>query len=170
MADIAFLISAVVTVLCALIIVTRKNPIYSIIFMLPFFLAMSVIFVLLQAAFLAAIQIFIYGGAILVLFLFVVMLINLKSSELRDDFSLWPYVWASLGVGMFAGAVGFFINGGMTRKLAMAFEAPAKNPFLGSCESLAAPLLKEHLVPFEVVSVLIFVALLGAVILSKKRV
>ena len=170
MKDIVFLISAIISVVCAIIIVSRKNPVYAVFFMLPFFLAITVIFVLLQAAFLAAIQMFIYGGAILVLFLFVIMLINLKPAELRDDFSLRPYTLASIGVGMLAGALALFISQGVSPKLELAFKTPVLNVVFGSIESLASPLFKQELVPFELVSVLIVVAILGAVMLSKKQI
>src|SRR3954462_8725892 len=96
--DFVFIVAAVVCALSALAIVSQKNPVYSVVYMLPFFLGMTMIFVLLQATFLAAIQMIVYGGAILVVFLFVIMLINLKPEELRDDFAFRPYLFTTVGI------------------------------------------------------------------------
>src|SRR5260221_3440545 len=96
--DFLFTISAVVCIASAILIVSQKNPVYAVVYMLPFFLGMTMIFVLLQATFLAAIQMIVYGGAILVVFLFVIMLINLKPEELRDDFAFGPYLFTTVGI------------------------------------------------------------------------
>jgi NADH-quinone oxidoreductase subunit J len=174
MTDIVFVISAVVCVVSAIFIVSQKNPVYSVVYMLPFFLAMTLIFVLLQATFLAAIQMIVYGGAILVLFLFVIMLINLKPEELKDDFALVPYTAASIAVGILAGLFVLFVRHGVTPSMETAFRQPVdvkpESGVFGTIESLAYPLFKYELVPFELASVLIIVAILGAVLLSKKRV
>src|SRR5260221_8024705 len=110
--DFLFTISAVVCIASAILIVSQKNPVYSVVYMLPFFLAMTVIFVLLQATFLAAIQMIVYGGAILVIFLFVIMLINLKPEELKDDFKFAPYALTAFCVGMLAYVICFFARHG----------------------------------------------------------
>jgi len=181
MYDLVFLIAAAVCVVSAIFIVSQKNPVYSVVYMLPFFLGMTTIFVLLSATFLAAIQMIVYGGAILVVFLFVIMLINLRPEELRDDFSLWPFLFATIGVGAFAGITMRLIRGGSTSAMEAAFANPqleikhgvgegALTTSFGSIQDIAMPLFKQHLVPFELASVLIVVAILGAVMLSKKKV
>ncbi|MCY3018956.1 MAG: NADH-quinone oxidoreductase subunit J [Planctomycetota bacterium] len=167
--DIIFLVSALVCVASAVAIVSRKNPVYSVVYMLPLFLGMTTIFVLLQATFLAAVQMIVYGGAILVLFLFVLMLINLKPEELRDDFSLVPRVLTTLGAAMLAGVIAVFARRGSTDGLHHAFARDVDAAF-GSVGSLATPLFKELVVPFELASVLIVVAIVGAVLLAKKKV
>lgn len=189
MLDIVFGISALVSVVSAMLIVTRRNPVYSVLFMLPFFLALTILFVMLQAPFLAAIQMIVYGGAILVVFLFVIMLINQRPEELREDFS-WPvFLSASVLTGMLGGALALFVSRGASAEMEAAFQkdvppvlaaAPAVKDALekgghaqivfGSVESLAAPLFKTELVPFELASILIVVAILGAVLLAKKKV
>ena len=172
MTDIAFTICAVFCVLSSILIVTQKNPVYSVVYMLPFFLAMTVIFVLLQATFLAAIQMIVYGGAILVVFLFVIMLINLKPDELKNDFSLWPWVLSWFAVGALGGIFVMFASHGVTAAMEQNFAAPTdtRSGIFGSIGSVAMPLFKEHMVPFELASILIVVAILGSVLLSKKRV
>jgi len=172
--DIVFVISALVLIVTAICIVSQKNPVYSVVFMLPFFLAMTTIFVLLQATFLAAIQMIVYGGAILVVFLFVIMLINLQPDELRDDFSLVPYTVTSVAIGMLGAMIVLFIRYGVTAGMEDAFAGKIQSDksgiVFGSIESLAIPLFRFQMVPFELASVLIVVAILGAVLLSKKRV
>jgi NADH-quinone oxidoreductase subunit J len=167
--DVVFVISALVCAVSAVAIVSRRNPVYSVVYMLPFFLGMTTIFILLQATFLAAIQMIVYGGAILVLFLFVLMLINLKPEELKGDFAAAPYALASLGAAMLAAALGFFGCAGASSGMQEAFARPA-DASLGSVAGLAGPLFKLMLVPFELVSILIVAALVGAVLLSKKRI
>src|SRR5260221_3905472 len=119
--DFLFTISAVVCIASAILIVSQKNPVYSVVYMLPFFLGMTALFVLLQATFLAAIQMIVYGGAILVVFLFVIMLINLKPEELRDDWSWSSYILPALGVGLLCGAFAVFIQHGTSGEMEQAF-------------------------------------------------
>src|SRR5437764_6886287 len=121
--DFVFIVAGAVCAFSALAIVSQKNPVYSVVYMLPFFLGMTTLFVLLQATFLAAIQMIVYGGAILVVFLFVIMLINLRPEELRDDFSLSSYVFPAFAVGMLGGALLVFIQRGTTGAMETAFAA-----------------------------------------------
>lgn len=173
--DIVFILSALLAVLSAAAIVTRRNPVYSVVCMLPFFLAMTTLFVLLNAAFLAAIQMIVYGGAILVVFLFVIMLINLKPEELRDDFTVASYLLSSAGAGMLFWVLYQFVNGGTNMEMQAAFAKPLETArehgaVFGSIESIAYPLFEKQMVPFELASILIVVATLGAVLLAKKRI
>ena len=185
--DFVFIVAAVVCALSALAIVSQKNPVYSVVYMLPFFLGMTTLFVLLQATFLAAIQMIVYGGAILVVFLFVIMLINLKPEELKDDFSAIPWTLTTIGAAMLGAAITVFVRRGVEPTVAShvvdaagtsqqvadnlntAFALPL-DPSFGTVNSIAAPLFKNQVVPFELASVLIVVAILGAVLLSKKKV
>lgn len=176
MQQFAFLLSAVVCVVSALFIVTRKNPVYSVLFMLPFFLGMALLFVLLSAPFLAAMQLMVYGGAILVVFLFVIMLINLRPEELKDDFGMASWAAPAVCVGLLGGTLLCFALVGIPADSALekGFAAPVagyeEGPAFGSLNSLSLPLFRLFLAPFELVSLLIVVAILGAVMLSKKKV
>lgn len=183
--DIVFLASASVCLISALLMVTQRNPVYSVVYMLPLFLGMTTIFWLLSATFLAAMQMMVYGGAILVVFLFVIMLINLRPDEIKDDFG-----WLSWGLpGGAAGVLWGIISGyvlqaaeasskvavfnGKTESLTSAFLIPVaerEGHVFGSIENIAMPLFKQYVVPFEVASILICVAILGAVLLSKRRI
>lgn len=174
MVDIVFILSALLCLASAMTIVTRKNPVYAVIFMLPFFIGMAVLFVLLSAPFMAAMQMMVYGGAILVVFLFVIMLINLRPEELQDDFNFTAYIVSALAGGFMGGLILSFALKGISSGMSSAFEHPLKpgegQPAFGSIESLAKPLFQVHLIPFEMISILIVVALLGAVVLAKKRI
>ena len=179
MTDLVFILAAAVAVLSGIAIVSRKNPVYSVVFMLPFFLAMTTLFVLLDATFLAAIQMIVYGGAILVVFLFVIMLINLRPEELRDDFKLSSYFWATFGAGLLVGVLALFVSRGVSPQMETAFtqkeiaeraEPDGKPTAFGTAENIAQPLFVKQMVPFELASILITVATLGAVLLSKKKV
>jgi NADH-quinone oxidoreductase subunit J len=186
-----FLFSACLCLLSACAMVTRKNPVYAVLWMMPFILGMAILFVLLSAPFLAAMQVMVYGGAILVLFLFVIMLINLRPEELKDDFAIGTYFFPAILGGLLGGLIFSFALWGIPAEMEEAFslsarpslarsdlttppEDPARPipgpaaPF-GSLSSFGQPLFTRFLVPFELVSVLILVALLGVVILAKKR-
>ncbi|MGD0093033.1 MAG: NADH-quinone oxidoreductase subunit J [Planctomycetota bacterium] len=167
--DAVFAASAAVCTVSAVAAVSRKNPVYAVVFMLPFFLGLTTIFVLLEAPFLAAVQMIVYGGAILVLFLFVLMLINLRPEELREDFAPWPWGLAAFAAALLAGVLFVFSRAGAGAGQSEAFRSAPGFEF-GSAASLGGPLFKQFLVPFELVSVLIVAAIFGAVLLSKKRV
>jgi NADH-quinone oxidoreductase subunit J len=95
--DFVFGICAVVTVVSALLVVTRRNPVYSAFWLLPVFLALAIIFVMLLAPFMAAMQVLVYGGAIIVVFLFVIMLLNLGPEDLVSEGGIGRYV-AGFGI------------------------------------------------------------------------
>ena len=186
MSDLAFVVAAFVCLVSACAIVSQKNPVYSVVCMLPFFIGMAVLFVLLQAPFMAAMLMLVYGGAILVLFLFVIMLINLRPEELKDDLTLLSYGSAAILGGLLGGFLLSLVKEGVPAEseLARQFSQPI-GPIsaeelregvvqkgaavFGSAESLSVPLFQQYVVPFELVSILIVVAILGAVMLAKKK-
>ena len=170
-----FLLAGATSFISACVLVSRRNPVYSVIFMLPFFLGLTVIFVLLSAPFLAAMQMMVYGGAILVVFLFVIMLINLRPEELKSDFSTSSYLLPAALAGLLGALVlGFVLTGipsdsPLEEAFARKVEAAASAPPFGSIGNLSLPLFQQFLVPFELVSLLIAVAILGVVVLAKKK-
>jgi NADH-quinone oxidoreductase subunit J len=97
------------------------------------------------------------------------MLINLKPEELRDVFAPWRWAVTAFAAALLAGVLAVFVRAGVSAEQSAAFKFQADASF-GSTGSLGGPLIKQLLVPFELVSVLIVVAILGAVLLSKKRV
>lgn len=152
----------------ALLLVISRNPVHSTLYLIVTLFCISGLFALLNAHFLAVIQILIYAGAIMVLFLFVIMLLNLKSvkSEFEKLFSL-----KILGVGaaiLLLFEVVFLIGKGSS----MGLPGQASPELIalegGNTEIIGKLLFTVYLLPFEITSILLLVALIGAVVLAKK--
>lgn len=160
-----FLLTSVVTVASALLCVTRRNPVYSAVWLLISFLSFAVLYLSLAAPFLAAIHVLVYTGAILVLFLFVIMLLNLKSDELGEEYPLpTRLVLAGGASGLFGALVWPILH-----DPALAVPLGQTATSWGSVESVGMLLFEEYGLPFEVVSLLIIVAMFGAMVLSKRK-
>lgn len=160
-----FFYFAMVILASAILTITRRNPVHSILFMLLLFFHIAGVFVLLNAEFLAAVQIIVYAGAILILYLFVVMLLNVdrESSAARAN-RFWPWMVA-FGI-MIAGEIVLLISRGT-------FPADTGQPMLltgTGVKELGMVLYQKYLVPFEIASVILLVGLVGAVMLAKKDV
>ncbi len=158
-----FIYFAVVILASAILMITRRNPIHSVLFMLLLFFHIAGVFVLLNAEFLAAVQLIVYAGAILILYLFVVMLLNVdrESSAARAN-RFWPWM-AVFGV-LIAGEVMLLIARG-----SFPLEAEQSMRLAGSgVRELGIVLYQRYLVPFEIASVILLVGLVGAVMLAKK--
>jgi NADH-quinone oxidoreductase subunit J len=165
MNKIIFLYFALVIIVSALLTITRRNPVHSIMFMLLLFFHIAGVFVLLHAEFIAAVQLIVYAGAILILYLFVVMLLNVdKESSAARANRFWPWMIA-FGV-LIAGEIMLLISRG-------SFPAEADQPALlagTGVKELGTVLYQKYLVPFEIASVILLVGLVGAVMLAKKNV
>jgi NADH-quinone oxidoreductase subunit J len=164
--DPVFAAAAGVSVVAGIAMVTRKNPVYSAIMMLVCFLAFAVVYLKLHAPFLAAMHVLVYTGAILVLFLFVIMLLNLKPEEMGAEYPL-PVrcVIGLLSAGLFGLlALVMWKDESMGRPFP---EEPAAD--FGGIERTGHSLFNEYGLPFELISVLILVAIFGGVILAKKK-
>ncbi|HEY6011485.1 MAG TPA: NADH-quinone oxidoreductase subunit J [Nitrospirota bacterium] len=161
-----FLYFAAVILFSAVLMVTRRNPIHSVMFMLLLFFHIAGIFVLLNAEFLAAVQLIVYAGAILILYLFVVMLLNVdrEVTSPRGN-SYWPWM-AAFGV-LIAGEILLLIARG-------SFPGEAGKSMLPgaalSINALGEALYQKYLIPFEIASLILLVGLVGAVMLAKKNV
>ena len=148
----------------SLLVVTRKNPFHGVLWMLVLFVHIALLYLFLNAEFLAAIQIIIYAGAILVLFLFVVMLLNLRVEE-RDRRWSWPAGMVAAG-----GYAAFLI---IILKNISAFPQPGhytieKMQSEGNIMIIGKVLYTKYLLPFEITSLILLVAIIGAVVLTKK--
>jgi NADH-quinone oxidoreductase subunit J len=151
--------------------VTRKNPVASLLFLILTFFSLAAIYILLGAHFIGAIQVIVYAGAIMVLFLFTIMLLNLGhdyQSDIRGG--LWVIV-----AFIFAGTIGFAVWYATADKAAIVQMGGAKR-IAGSVDqmnavgAIAQPLFRDFAVPFELTSLLLLVAVIGAVLLAKRRV
>lgn len=174
MAEILFYVFAAVALGGAIGMVTRKNPIGSLLSLVLTLASLAAIFVLLDAHFLAAIQVIVYAGAIMVLFLFVIMLLNLGHDYHPD---IRGGLWAVLGFavsGLLGGLLAWRLGGtGDPVGMALAGGPEALQAMLeehNAVGAIAFPLFRDYLVPFEVTSVLLLVAIVGAIVLAKRRV
>jgi len=152
----------------AILVITTKDTVHSVLFLVLDFLFVAALYVLLQAPFLAAIQVLVYAGGIVVLYLFVVMLVNLKRPpEAHSD----PHRASKLGLGLAAAvllelaAIG--VNGYVNPPHAL---APAASiPVTGNTEQVGWMLYTSYLIPFEIASMLLLVAMIGAIVLAKRE-
>lgn len=163
--DPVFAVAATLAVGSSLIMVTRGNPVYSAVWLLVAFISMAVVFLALSAPFLAAIHVLVYTGAILVLFLFVIMLLNLKQDELGDEYPLL----ARLSVAGGCTALFAVLAIPISQEPTLWRELPAASPEYGTLESVGMALFTTYGLQFELVSVLIIVAMFGSMVLAKKR-
>jgi len=164
MGTFVFFYFAGIIVATAGMVVALKNPIYSALALLVMFFHVAGLFVTLHAEFLAIIQILVYAGAILVLYLFVVMLLNLKREV---HFHRQLLVGVFLGCVLFAEAVLLVWQGETTLGKSLPANTTLELPG-GNTESIGELLFSTYLFPFELASLILLVAMVGAVILTKK--
>lgn len=148
----------------ALMVVLSKNPIHSVLYLVLTFFAIAGHYVLLNAQFLAAVHIIVYAGAIMVLFLFVIMLLNLNK-ETEPHKSVWLKASAAVASGLL-----LLVLVGSLRNAEQMTATNAYNPSIGLIENLGQTLFHEFLLPFEVASILLLGAMVGAVMLGKKNI
>lgn len=166
MQDVIFYIFAALTLICGLLVVANpfsRNPVTSAMFLVLTIVSMAGLFLLLHAFFLAAVQVLVYAGAVIVLFLFVIMLLDLKEEE-RRKIKLAGLIAALLAVGAI-GAVFFKVFSSSAQQLTSGLPSPTLE---GSTASLGKILFTQYLLPFEILSVLLLVAMVGVILLSKK--
>jgi NADH-quinone oxidoreductase subunit J len=159
---IAFLILAVLTIGAALMVVLHRNPVYSALGLVSTLFLLAMFFIGLDAHLVAALQIIVYAGAIVVLFLFVIMLLNLQVEPRSTGGPLQVGI-AAVGGLLLAGV----ILAALHRVPPMA--APTVDAGFGGTAPLGERLFTAFLLPFELTSILLLVAIVGAVVLGKKR-
>ena len=147
-----------------LMVVLSKNPVHSVLYLVLTFFAIAGHYVLLNAQFLAAVHIIVYAGAIMVLFLFVIMLLNLNK-ETEPHKSVWLKASAAIASGLL-----LVVLVGSLKNAEMAQATNAFDPNVGLIENLGKTLFKDFLLPFEVSSILLLAAMVGAVMLGKKSI
>ena len=164
-----FYVFAAVAVVASLLVIAQRNPIYSVLLLIASFGALSGLYVLLDAPFVAVTQIVVYAGAIMVLFLFVVMLLNAPHEETDYDESVHPLrrpgpmrFGAALAAARVVELLGALTKGGGETG---AFPAAA----VSSVRAIGRSLFTDYAFAFEVTSVLILVAMVGAVVLARRE-
>ncbi len=153
---------AALSVVFALLMVFSRNPVHSVLYLILTFFAIAGQYVLLNAQFLAVVHIIVYAGAIMVLFLFVLMLLNLNKDTEPQKSAMWR-----LGVGISAGLLLVTMVGAM--KGSIAIQMPEQtNPKVGLVQNLGHVLFTDFVVPFEIAGILFLAAMVGAVMVGKK--
>ena len=159
--DSLFWFFSLAMLLCGVLVISSRNPVSSAMYLVALFVFMAGLFVLLGAFFLAAIQVLVYAGAVMVLFLFVIMLLNIQAQERRH------FRWLGLLGGLIvAGA--FIWELGIILKAPVVAREPGTADFGGGLEAVIKPLFRNYMLPFEVTALLLLVAMIGVVLLSKK--
>ena len=171
MTTIAFWLFSGVAILSAFLCITRRSPVASALWLVCTFFNIAALFVLLDAHFIAAAQVLVYAGAIMVLFLFVIMLLNLGRKGPGDMKGAWGRVVAVVAGAVLAGELIVLRLAVPPAALrlppgAIAGETRAR----GAVQAVAEPLFQAYLVPFEVASLMLLAAIVGAVVLAKRRV
>jgi NADH-quinone oxidoreductase subunit J len=164
MSLLSFAILAILALITALGVVLSKNAIYSALSLLAHFLTIALMYFALSAQFLGIVQVIVYAGAIVVLFLFVIMLIGGQITPVKHESrSRTRTAAVILGVLFLLGLL-FIVGKGMT-----GFPEPAGAPDGGSVQAVAGPLYTTYLLPFELASVLLLAGMLGGIVLAMKE-
>jgi NADH-quinone oxidoreductase subunit J len=160
-----FYLLSVLALVSAVLMITRRSPVVSVLYLILNFFSLAGLYLTLNAQFIAVIQIIVYAGAIMVLFLFVVMLLRL-GDETQFAEKLGPRKLVGIGLTIVLFAEIAYVIGfhGWDRHLAKAENAAA----LGTVESIGTEMFTRFLFPFEVTSIILLAAIVGAVVLAKR--
>lgn len=162
--QIAFYYLAAASVASAILSVTRRNPVHSMLWVLALFLHVAGIFLLVGAEFLAAVQVIVYAGAILVFYLFFLMLLDLPSEAARPRFGAhWPLCAAA---GLAFAALAWYAQPGLVPP---AKRLAAGGPSPGSLSAVGLALFTQFALPFEIASLVLLAAIVGAVVVAKRK-
>jgi NADH-quinone oxidoreductase subunit J len=167
MEAIFFYIFALLTLVGAVLTITRKSAVHSALWLIVSLLGVAGLYLQQRAEFLFAVQIVLYIGGIMVLFLFVIMLVNLDEAAKQKQFNK-QWLLAVVCALLVGGEVWYFMRKGVI-DLTHPAAAPTASA-LGNTERLADVLFSEFLVPFEVASLLLLIAIVGSVVMAKKRI
>jgi len=162
METVLFILFGAIAVCGAVMVVTRKSPMASALYLILTLFAVAALFVLRQAHFLAAVQVIVYAGAVVVLFVFVIMLINVPEDRLPVERATTTRVLGVL-------AAGFFIleTAVLARRSSMPIGPAAE---VGTIETVGRALFTDYLLAFEITSVLLLAAVIGAIALAKRKI
>lgn len=169
--NILFYFFAGLAVLSAILVVTRRNAVHSAIFLITALLATAGLFLQLHAEFLFIVQVILYVGGIMVLFIFVIMLVNLDVAMRQAQFNRAWYVWALLAIALGSQIYVVFHYSQLQNAPSFFNQAVAPVEQLEpNTQLIGQALFSTYMLPFEIASVLLLVAMIGAVVMAKKRV
>jgi len=160
-----FLVFAALAVFCAINLVVQTHPIASALSLIGVMGSLAVLYLQLGGEFIAAAQVIVYAGAIMVLFVFVIMLLNAGAESATFQVSRFVKYFGAILLAAFLGLVSFIIQGALPRSNGVIFGA-----FQGTALDVGRKLFTTYLLPFEATSVLILIAIVGAIVLARKEV
>jgi NADH-quinone oxidoreductase subunit J len=161
--------------------ILHRNPVYSAIYLIVTFFALAGFYVLLNAPFVASVHIIVYAGAIMVLFLFVIMLLNLKRDPIRERGKIARRAFATLLVLILLAEIAVLIGGSILSPhydgaiaaqqplIGLANGSSDTTTVVGNTKAIGKQLFTTYILPFEIASVLLLVGIIGAVILAKRK-
>jgi len=161
-----FFLIAALSIISAVLMITRRNPVASVMYLILNFFCLAILYLLLQAQFIAIIQILVYAGAIMVLFLFVIMLLNLKDEQQLSEKMNVKKILA------------FVLTALVFMEIILALSVPyghgqmtlsSNSAEMGTVEYVGKVLYTKFLFPFEVTSILLLAAIVGVIVMAKKR-
>jgi NADH-quinone oxidoreductase subunit J len=156
-----FIIFGALAIGCALAVVAQRNPLYSAISLIGVFISLACLYVMLAAPFIAAVQVIVYAGAIMVLVVFVIMLLNVEQEERRRARLKFLVPTAVVLAAVLIGEVAFILVS------VQEFPAPGSSD-VGVTQSIGAALFTRYLLPFEITSILLLMAIVGAMTLARR--
>jgi len=165
MDTILFIVFAIVAVVCAFNLVLQKHPISSALSLIGVMGSLAVLYLLLGAEFIAMAQIIVYGGAVMVLFIFVIMLLN-AGAEKSSGKSWFAQIAGLPLLLVFVAVLGVLIRGAMPAMRPVEFGSWVG----GTAQHIGQMLFTEYLLPFEIISILILIAIIGAVVLAQREI
>jgi NADH-quinone oxidoreductase subunit J len=160
-----FYFLSAVAVISALLVITRKNAVHSALALIFTLLSLAGLYLMLYAPFVAGVQIILYAGGIMVLFLFVIMLVSLEQAQKQDQFNKQWHI--GLVAALILGALLMFVY---TRGISVFPEPAVKLVENLNTQEVGVLLYRNYLLPFEIASLLLLVAIVGAVVMAKKRI
>ncbi|MGA8034929.1 MAG: NADH-quinone oxidoreductase subunit J [Candidatus Acidiferrales bacterium] len=162
---ILFFVLAFLAVAGAVMLILAREPIHSALSLILVMISLAVLYLLLGAEFISGVQIIVYAGAIMVLFVFVIMLLNAGVEERTDFSKLAKYIGYPLAFFMIIEVAFFMARSIIGRSIA---NGTAENSTSVSTEALSRMIFQQYLLPFEATSILILIAIVGALVLAKK--
>lgn len=160
-----FYFLSAMAIVSAILVITRKNPVHSALSLIITLLSLAGLYLMLYAPFVAGVQIILYAGGVMVLYLFVIMLVNIERAQREYVFNAQWHV--ALAACLALGAMFLFVY---EKGIAIFPKNPTTLPEPTNTQQVGMVLFQSYLLPFEVASLLLLVAIVGAVVMAKKRV
>jgi len=162
-----FWLFAVVLVLAGLRVITARNPVHAALFLVLAFFSSACLWLLLEAEFLAVVLVLVYVGAVMVLFLFVIMMLDINLARIREGFT--RYVWIGTGIAFLIVVELSMVLGARHFGLSVMPEPPRQGPDYSNTEELGSVLYTVYVYPFEIAAAVLLVAIVAAIALTMRR-